>query len=63
MQHLRAARPWADKIRRLFPVKRQFHEGPDIDGFAGPELARVQLFERGNRTLYFRRLPGLARAR
>ena len=60
MQHLRASRPGADEVSRFFPVKFQFHEGPDINGFARPELARVQLFERGNGTLYFRRLPGLS---
>ena len=57
MQHLRASRPGPDEVGRFFPVKGQFHESPDINGFVGPEFARVQLFERGNGALYFRRLP------
>ena len=60
MQHLRASRPGPDEVCRLFPVQRQFHEGPDINGFARPELARVQLFECGNGVLNFRRLFGLS---
>ena len=60
MQHFRAARAGADEVSRFFCVKFQFHEGPDVNGFVRSELARVQLFERGNGTLYFRRLPGLS---
>jgi hypothetical protein len=60
MQHFRASRPRADEVSCHFPAQFQFHEGADINGFVRPKLARVQLFERGNGALYFRRLFGLA---
>jgi len=63
MEHLRAARLGADEVSRFFGVQFQFHEGPDINGFARPEPARAQLFECGNGILDFRRLPGLSPAR
>ena len=60
VQHFSASRAGPDEVSRRFPVKCQFHEGTDINGFADAEFARVQLFERGNGVLNFRRLPGLS---
>jgi hypothetical protein len=57
MQQLRASRPWPDEVSHFFTVKSQFHEGSDLNGFSGAELARVQLFERGDGGLYFRDCP------
>ena len=55
-----AARFWAEEIQRALAAEFEFHEGTQVNRFAGAKLADRQGFEGGDGGFCFERLPGLS---